>query len=145
MPQRQPSCPSPPPSPASWISWPSLMAVSGVCSAVLRTMVLPAARAGPNFQAAINRGKFHGMILGGARCQSTVRRSIKHTPNWLDESHSVVAVDVNAAAATHLPHHAQWLVQGVGPVGAVDWYGLALDLVRPPDSGGQVESTSRTG
>ena len=35
---------------------------SGVCSAGLSTMALPAARAGASFQAAISSGKFHGMI-----------------------------------------------------------------------------------
>src|SRR6202047_149495 len=37
-------------------------AVSGVCSAGLSTHVQPAARAGASFQAAINNGKFQGMI-----------------------------------------------------------------------------------
>lgn len=37
-------------------------AVSGVCSAGFKTSVQPAASAGPNFHAAISRGKFHGMI-----------------------------------------------------------------------------------
>ena len=37
-------------------------ALSGVCSAGLSTTVQPAARAGPSFQAAINSGKFQGMI-----------------------------------------------------------------------------------
>ncbi|MNX87722.1 hypothetical protein D3C86_1196560 [compost metagenome] len=36
--------------------------LTGVCSAGLRTTQLPAARAGASFQAAISRGKFHGMI-----------------------------------------------------------------------------------
>ncbi|MOA25277.1 hypothetical protein D3C78_1580850 [compost metagenome] len=35
---------------------------SGVCSAGLSTMQLPAARAGASFHAAISSGKFHGMI-----------------------------------------------------------------------------------
>ncbi len=35
---------------------------SGVCSAGLRTMQLPAARAGASFQVAMRMGKFHGMI-----------------------------------------------------------------------------------
>src|SRR5947207_6375073 len=34
----------------------------GVCSAVLRTTVLPVATAGPIFHAHITSGKFHGMI-----------------------------------------------------------------------------------
>ena len=37
-------------------------AVSGVCSAGLRMIVQPAARAGAIFQASISSGKFHGMI-----------------------------------------------------------------------------------
>ena len=48
--------------PASRISWPSRMALSGVCSAGLRTTVQPAASAGAIFHAAIRSGKFHGMI-----------------------------------------------------------------------------------
>jgi hypothetical protein len=39
-----------------------LNADRGVCSAVFMTTVHPAARAGANFQACINIGKFHGMI-----------------------------------------------------------------------------------
>ncbi|MOA61832.1 hypothetical protein D3C78_1870690 [compost metagenome] len=35
---------------------------SGVCSAGLSTMQLPAASAGASFHAAISSGKFHGMI-----------------------------------------------------------------------------------
>ena len=38
------------------------MIVAGVCSAGLRTTQLPAAKAGANFQAAINKGKFQGII-----------------------------------------------------------------------------------
>ena len=48
--------------PASAISSASRSAVSGVCSAGLRTTQLPAASAGPSFHAAISSGKFHGMI-----------------------------------------------------------------------------------
>jgi hypothetical protein len=36
--------------------------VSGVCSAGLSTTVLPHARAGPTFHAAMIIGKFHGMM-----------------------------------------------------------------------------------
>ena len=36
--------------------------MSGVCSAGLSTQVLPHASAGASFHAAINSGKFHGMI-----------------------------------------------------------------------------------
>ena len=36
--------------------------LAGVCSAGLSTIQLPAASAGANFHAAINKGKFHGMI-----------------------------------------------------------------------------------
>ena len=36
--------------------------VSGVCSAGFITIVQPAARAGPHFQATISSGKFQGMI-----------------------------------------------------------------------------------
>ena len=48
--------------PASMTSSPRRSAVSGVCSAGLNTTVLPPARAGPSFQAAMSSGKFHGMI-----------------------------------------------------------------------------------
>jgi len=44
------------------MSSPSLRAERGVCSAGFRMDVHPAARAGPNFHAAINSGKFHGII-----------------------------------------------------------------------------------
>ena len=47
---------------ASVISWPSLRADSGVNDAGFSTEVLPAARAGAIFQAAMMKGKFHGMI-----------------------------------------------------------------------------------
>ena len=48
--------------PASSASSPRRSAVSGVCSAGLSTIVLPAASAGASFQAAISSGKFQGMI-----------------------------------------------------------------------------------
>ena len=48
--------------PASSASFPSSIAVSGVSSAGLRTIVFPAARAGPTFQLAIGSGKFHGVM-----------------------------------------------------------------------------------
>ncbi len=48
--------------PASLISYAILKADKGVCSAVFMTTVHPAAKAGPNFQACIKRGKFQGMI-----------------------------------------------------------------------------------
>jgi len=48
--------------PASAISSASRKAGSGVCSAGFRTTVLPVARAGPSFHAAISSGKFQGMI-----------------------------------------------------------------------------------
>ena len=48
--------------PASQINSPSRKADSGVCSAGFRTMVQPAANAGPSFQAAMSKGKFQGMI-----------------------------------------------------------------------------------
>ena len=50
-------------SPACRASSASLMAVSGVSSAGLRTTVLPAARAGANPQTAIGIGKFHGTMI----------------------------------------------------------------------------------
>mmetsp|Transcript_11613 Transcript_11613/g.24915 ORF Transcript_11613/g.24915 Transcript_11613/m.24915 type:complete len:203 (+) Transcript_11613:250-858(+) len=59
-------------SPASRASCPSLRAVMGVCSASLSTTVLPHARAGASFQAAMSRGKFQGMI-----CAATPRGSWK--------------------------------------------------------------------
>ena len=46
---------------ASWRISPRRRAVSEVVSAGLRTTVLPAARAGASFQAAISSGKFQGM------------------------------------------------------------------------------------
>jgi len=48
--------------PAYLISSATLNAVNGVCSAVFMTTVHPAAKAGPNFQETIARGKFQGMI-----------------------------------------------------------------------------------
>ncbi|MNY44319.1 hypothetical protein D3C86_1793350 [compost metagenome] len=56
----------------SAISSAKTMIDSGVCSAGLSTMQLPAARAGASFQAAISSGKFHGMI-----CPTTPRGSWK--------------------------------------------------------------------
>ena len=44
------------------------MAVSGVVSAGFNTTVFPVASAGANFQAAINKGKFQGII-----CPATPR------------------------------------------------------------------------
>jgi len=44
------------------MSSPSLKAVNGVYSAGFKIDTQPVANAGPSFQAAINRGKFHGMI-----------------------------------------------------------------------------------
>lgn len=44
------------------ISSSSTQMPSGVCSAGLSTMQLPAASAGASFHAAISSGKFHGMI-----------------------------------------------------------------------------------
>jgi hypothetical protein len=55
---------------SSPISSINTMIEAGVCSAGLRTTQFPAARAGANFQAAINRGKFQGMI-----CPTTPRGS----------------------------------------------------------------------
>ena len=46
--------------PAPAISSASFSALSGVCSAGLRTTQLPVASAGPTFHAAISSGKFHG-------------------------------------------------------------------------------------
>ncbi len=48
--------------PASSASSPRRSALSGVCSAGLRTVVQPAASAGASFQDAISIGKFQGMI-----------------------------------------------------------------------------------
>ncbi len=48
--------------PASSASSPSRSAVSGVCSAGLRTTGQPAASAGATFQIAISSGKFQGTI-----------------------------------------------------------------------------------
>ena len=48
--------------PESWIISINLKADNGVCSAGLRTIVHPAAKAGAIFHAAINSGKFHGII-----------------------------------------------------------------------------------
>ena len=49
-------------SPASIASSPMRIAVSGVSSAGLITIVLPAANAGAAFQPTMIIGKFHGMI-----------------------------------------------------------------------------------
>ena len=48
--------------PASSASSANRSAVKGVSSAGFSTTVLPAARAGPIFQEAMARGKFHGVI-----------------------------------------------------------------------------------
>ncbi|KAH3664392.1 hypothetical protein WICMUC_005777 [Wickerhamomyces mucosus] len=48
--------------PASLANWDTYKADNGVDSAVFKTIVLPAANAGPTFQAHINSGKFHGII-----------------------------------------------------------------------------------
>src|SRR5882724_1727196 len=48
--------------PASRINSPRRRMESGVCSAGFRTTVQPEANAGPSFHAAINSGKFHGII-----------------------------------------------------------------------------------
>ncbi len=48
--------------PASATSSARRSAVSGVCSAGLRTMVQPVASTGASFQTAISSGKFQGMI-----------------------------------------------------------------------------------
>jgi len=50
----------------------STMILTGVCSAGFKTTVFPAAKAGANFQVAINKGKFHGMI-----CPQTPRGSLR--------------------------------------------------------------------
>lgn len=49
-------------SPASRVSLPKASAGKGVCSAGLRTTVLPHARAGATFHATIESGPFHGII-----------------------------------------------------------------------------------
>ena len=48
--------------PDSWQICANSMAVKGVCSAGLITMVLPIAMAGATFHDSINKGKFHGII-----------------------------------------------------------------------------------
>ena len=48
--------------PESWIISINLKADNGVCSAGFSTIVHPAAKAGAIFHAAINSGKFHGII-----------------------------------------------------------------------------------
>ena len=48
--------------PTSWQISANSSAVSDVCSAGLKTMVLPQASAGATFQASISSGKFHGTI-----------------------------------------------------------------------------------
>lgn len=48
--------------PASVINSPTLNADNGVYSAVFITIVHPVAKAGPNFHAYINNGKFQGII-----------------------------------------------------------------------------------
>lgn len=51
-----------PGNPASLTNCAIYRAVKLVCSAGLSTMVLPVAKAGPNFHAIIRIGKFHGII-----------------------------------------------------------------------------------
>src|ERR1022692_1299632 len=58
--------------PASKHSCASRSADSGVSSAGFSTTVQPAASTGPNFQAAISSGKFHGMI-----CATTPMGSLR--------------------------------------------------------------------
>ena len=48
--------------PASTNNWERYKADNGVDSAVFKTVVEPVARTGPNFQEAINNGKFQGII-----------------------------------------------------------------------------------
>lgn len=48
--------------PASMTRLPKYIAERGVCSAGLRTTVLPHARAGATFQASIMKGKFLGLV-----------------------------------------------------------------------------------
>src|SRR5438067_13710401 len=54
------TCSTPGGTPASTASSAMRSAVSGDCSAGLRTTLLPAASAGPTFHDAIRSGKFHG-------------------------------------------------------------------------------------
>ena len=58
---------------ASWITSASSSAVSGVVSAGLSTQVLPHARAGASFQAAISSGKFQGTICAATPSGATSR------------------------------------------------------------------------
>lgn len=69
-------------SPARRPSSPSSRADSGVCSAGLSTVVHPAASAGATFQAAISRGKFHGMI-----CPQTPTGSRRVNARYWSGSH----------------------------------------------------------
>lgn len=68
----------------SWSSFPTRRADRGVCSAVLRTTVLPQAKAGPSFQESMRRGKFHGMI-----CPATPIGSCK-VCTWCGPSPGIV-------------------------------------------------------
>ena len=63
--------------PASTTIFSSSTAVSGVSSAGLSTIVLPAASAGPTFQEAIASGKFQGVIRPITPSGS---RNVKSTP-----------------------------------------------------------------
>ncbi len=61
--------------------------MSGVVSAGFRTQVLPAASAGASFQAAIRRGKFHGMTCpatpsGRGDGPSPACSSLSAQPAW---------------------------------------------------------------
>ncbi|MCY1176048.1 hypothetical protein D9M73_163090 [compost metagenome] len=62
--------------PARWASSTRARAEYGVCEAGLRTMVQPAARAGPALRVIIAAGKFHGVIAAVTPigCLITIRR-----------------------------------------------------------------------
>ena len=62
--------------PISWMSRASSIAVTGVSSDGLRTTVLPAASAGPSFQAAILSEKFQGMIAATTPTGSRTRKFV---------------------------------------------------------------------
>jgi hypothetical protein len=60
--------------PAAWHSTPQARPEKGVCVAGFRTIVQPAASAGPSFRAIMEDGKFHGVIAPTTPTGSFVTR-----------------------------------------------------------------------
>ena len=99
----------------------------GVFSEVLRTMVQPAARAGPSFQASITSGKFHGMIC--ARAADKYFRKLKidrYSRRNQPDSHD----DLTSSAHSNIFDARSARVLGCGAVGVRRVLRLALERPR---------------